>query len=91
MKKTSTPKNGKAKKRPETTAKAKATLANLRQETDPRAAALRRSQDCETEVEEVLKRHNCRLAPFIEDPQRIGNDGRQMMVTASVMVVPNEV
>lgn len=58
-------------------------LDAARKETQERAA------ECYREIQAVLEKHRCRIAPFITAPEPVGNDGRRIILGASFGVVPS--
>ena len=55
-------------------------------ETQEQRAA--RAETCWKEVQTVLAKHRCTIQPFVNPPERVGDDGSRMMVSAGFGVYP---
>ena len=54
-----------------------------------RQEARERAQTCGQEIAEVLRKHKCRILPFIAQPEWIGDDGAKALIQASYGIVPD--
>lgn len=50
-----------------------------------------RSAECFAEIKLVLAKFDCRIVPFLLEPEPVGQDITKMLVTASYGIVPNQV
>lgn len=51
-------------------------------------AARMRAERCGREVAAVCERHNCRIVPFLNQPEPVG-DGSKVLLSASYGIIPN--
>ena len=58
---------------------------------DPRELARERARECGAELEAVLAKHRCRIVPFLNSPEPVGNDGSKAIVSASFGIFPLDV
>ena len=54
-----------------------------------REAARARAIKCGEELSEVLKKHRCRIVPYIAEPEPVGRDGTKLMVQAAYGIIPD--
>jgi len=57
-------------------------------EPDPQELARTRAAHCGQEVEAILAKHRCRIVPFLNHPERVGEDGAKLIVSASFGIQP---
>lgn len=48
-----------------------------------------RAARCGAELAEVLKKHRCRIVPFLTEPEPVGTDGSRVILGASYGVYPD--
>lgn len=60
------------------------------EQPDPREEARKRAETCGKEIEAVLRKHRCRIVPFLTTPEPVGTDGSKIMLGASFGIYPNE-
>jgi len=57
---------------------------------NPRELARARAEECGRELETVLAKHRCRIVPFLNAPEPVGNDGSKAIISASFGIFPLE-
>jgi len=58
---------------------------------EDRAAARARAIACGEEIAAVLKKHSCRIMPYIGEPEPVGRDGSKLIIQASYGIIPDVV
>jgi hypothetical protein len=56
---------------------------------DARAEAAQRAASCGRELAEVLKKHRCRIVPYLLPLEPVGHEGSRALVQASYGVIPD--
>lgn len=57
--------------------------------TEQHDAARERAHACGQEVAEVLRKHRCRILPYITQPEWVGQDGAKALIQASYGIMPD--